>query len=85
MQIFPREESMNHTLWDAEAQPTSLSLQGTLSHLWLLPESCQMVCVGSRASNITQSSCVSARERPLNVHFHFPMVDWLFQLESPSG
>lgn len=39
---------------------------------WVLPNG---LCVGSRASNITQSSCVSARKRPLNAHFYFQTMD----------
>lgn len=75
MQIFLREESMNHTLWDAKTQSTSLSLQGTLSYLWLLPESCQMVYVLGLELLTSHRVVVSAPERPLNAHFHFQTMD----------
>ena len=65
MQIFPREESMNHTLWDAKVQSTSLSLQGTLSHLRLLPESCQMVSVLGLEPLTSHRVLVSVPERSL--------------------
>lgn len=42
------------------------------------------LCVGSRASNITQSSCVSAREKPLNAHFHFQTMDQFFSARIPK-
>lgn len=61
--IFLREESINHTLWDAKRNLllpfSSRNFVIPLAPHLVLPNG---LCVGSRASNITQSSCVSARE-----------------------